>query len=110
MKAYVIGTSINEGVSRTTGKPYSIAKLFAALPLAGEGARGMMGSEYQVEASVLRKLDTIALPAYCELEMQDVMRYGKRQHDGQAGFGSFDHENTHTRKRPPGPTLKLSLP
>lgn len=81
MKAYVIGTSINEGVSRTTGKPYSIAKLFAALPLAGEGARGMMGSEYQVEAAVLRKLDTIALPAYCELEMQDVMRYGKRQQE-----------------------------
>lgn len=81
MKAYVIGTSINEGVAKNTGKPYSIAKLFAALPLAGDGARGMMGSEYNVEAAVLRKLDNVPLPAYCELEMQDVMRWGKRQQE-----------------------------
>lgn len=81
MKAYVIGTSCNEGVSKTTGKAYSIAKLYAALPMAGDGARGMMGSEYNVEAAVLRKLDNVPLPAYCELEMQDVMRWGKRQQE-----------------------------
>jgi len=81
MKAYVIGTSCNEGISKNTGKAYSIAKLYAALPMAGDGARGMMGTEYPVEAAVLRKLDNVPLPAYCELEMQDVMRWGKRQQE-----------------------------
>lgn len=78
MKAYVIGLQISEGVARATGKPYSIGKLYTALPMAGDGARGMMGSEYQCEPAVLRKLDGINLPAYCDLEMQDVMRWGKR--------------------------------
>lgn len=78
MKAYVIGLQISEGVSKTTGKPYSIGKLHTALPMAGDGARGMMGSEYPCEPAILRKLDGISLPAYCDLEMQDVMRWGKR--------------------------------
>lgn len=78
MKAYVIGLQISEGVAKTTGKPYSIGKLHAALPMSGDGTRGMMGSEYQCEPAILRKLDGINLPAYCDLEMQDVMRWGKR--------------------------------
>lgn len=78
MKAYVIGLQILEGVAKATGKPYSIGKLHTALPMAGDGSRGMMGSEYQCEPAVLRKLDGINLPAYCDLEMQDVMRWGKR--------------------------------
>lgn len=78
MKAYVMGLQISEGVSKSSGKPYSIGKLYAALPLVGDGARGLMGSEYQCEPAVLRKLDSVTLPAYCELEMQDVMRWGKR--------------------------------
>ena len=78
MKAYVIGVQISEGVARATGKPYSIGKLHVALPMAGDGARGMMGSEYQCEPAVLRKLDNVNLPALCDLEMQDVMRWGKR--------------------------------
>lgn len=78
MKAYVMGTVISEGIAKSTGKPYSIGKLHVALPLVGDGARGLMGSEYQCEPSILRKLDGVSLPAYADLEMQDVMRWGKR--------------------------------
>jgi len=78
MKAFVIGVNISEGIAKATGKNYSIGKLYAALPLAGDGARGLMGTEYQCEPAILRKLDGISLPAECNLEMQDVMRWGKR--------------------------------
>ena len=81
MKAHVIGLEISEGVSKKTGKPYAIGKLYAALPIVGDGARGLMGSMYQCEPAVLRKLADIQLPAVAELEMQDVMRYGERRQE-----------------------------
>lgn len=82
MKAFVIGLEVSEGISKKTNKPYAIGKLYAALPLAGgEGVRGMMGSMYQCEPSVLRKLMTMDLPVRAELEMQDVMRYGERRQE-----------------------------
>lgn len=81
MKAHVIGIEISEGTSKKTGQPYSIGKLYAALPIVGKGARGLMGSEYQCEPAVLRKLDGIELPVQCELEMQDVMRFGQRRQE-----------------------------
>jgi hypothetical protein len=80
MKASVIGLEIAEGVSKKTGKPYAIGKLYAALPLVGgDGVRGLMGSMYMCEPTVLRKLAMIDLPVLCELEMQDVMRFGERR-------------------------------
>lgn len=81
MKAHVIGIEISEGVSKKTGQPYAIGKLYAALPIVGKGARGLMGSEYQCEPAVLRKLENLILPVVCELEMQDVMRYGQRRQE-----------------------------
>lgn len=81
MKAHVIGVEISEGVSKKTGKPYAIGKLYAALPIVGGGARGLMGSMYQCEPSVLRKLDGVDLPIMAEMEMQDVMRYGERRQE-----------------------------
>lgn len=81
MKAHVIGIEISEGISKKTGKPYAIGKLYAALPIVGQGARGLMGSMYQCEPTVLRKLENVELPVPCELEMQDVMRYGERRQE-----------------------------
>lgn len=81
MKAHVIGIEISEGVSKKTGNAYAIGKLYAALPIVGKGARGLMGSEYQCEITVLRKLDQVQLPIMCELEMQDVMRFGQRRQE-----------------------------
>lgn len=81
MKAHVIGFEISEGISKKTGKPYSIGKLYAALPIIGQGARGLMGSTYACEPVILRKLENCVLPVECELEMQDVMRYGERKQE-----------------------------
>lgn len=81
MKALVIGFEISEGVSKKTGKPYSIGKLYAALPIVGTGARGQMGSTYQCEPAVLRKLENMPLPTEADLEMQDVMRFGERRQE-----------------------------
>ncbi|SDC08808.1 hypothetical protein SAMN05192589_101227 [Paracidovorax valerianellae] len=81
MKAHVIGIEISEGVSKKTGNAYAIGKLYTALPIVGKGARGLMGSEYQCEPAVLRKLDGLELPCMAELEMQDVMRYGQRRQE-----------------------------
>lgn len=81
MKAHVIGIEISEGVSKKTGNAYAIGKLYCALPIVGKGARGLMGSEYQCEPAVLRKLEGIELPVMAELEMQDVMRYGQRRQE-----------------------------
>ncbi len=50
MKTNIIGFEISEGVSKKTGKPYAIGKLYAALPLAAaEGSKGFMGTEYRCE-------------------------------------------------------------
>lgn len=81
MKAHVIGLEISEGVSKKTGNAYAIGKLYTALPIVGKGARGLMGSEYQCEPAVLRKLEGLELPCMAELEMQDVMRYGQRRQE-----------------------------
>ena len=81
MKAHVIGIEISEGVSKKTGNAYAIGKLYTALPIVGKDARGLMGSEYQCEPAVLRKLDGLELPCMAELEMQDVMRYGQRRQE-----------------------------
>ncbi|SFQ68824.1 CTX phage RstB protein [Variovorax sp. OK605] len=80
MKINVIGFESSEGVSKKTGQPYAIGKLYAALPLAGsKGTKGYMGSEYRCEPSVLKKIEHNAPPFMAEVEFQDVMRFGERQ-------------------------------
>lgn len=82
MKINVIGFESSEGVSKKTGQPYAIGKLYAALPLAGgKGVKGYMGSEYRCEPSVLKKIDHNQPPFMAEVEFQDVMRYGERQQE-----------------------------
>jgi hypothetical protein len=82
MKVNVIGFEISEGISKKTNSAYAIGKLYAALPLAGaKGSKGYMGSEYRAEVSVLRKIEHIQPPLMCDVEFQDVMRYGERKQE-----------------------------
>lgn len=82
MKVNVIGFEISEGTSKKTGNAYAIGKLYAALPLAGaKGSKGYMGSEYRAEVSILRKIEHLQPPLMCEVEFQDVMRYGERKQE-----------------------------
>ena len=84
MKVQVVGFEITEGTSKKTGQPYSIGKLHCALPLApsdrpGNLAKGLMGSTYQCDVSVLRKVEHLAPPFVADLEQMDVMRFGERR-------------------------------
>lgn len=81
MKAHVMGYEIAEGVSKKTGNAYSIGKLYVALPVIGKGAKGLMGTQYDCEPSILRKLENIPLPCLAEIEQQDVMRFGERKQE-----------------------------
>lgn len=80
MKVNVIGIEHSQGIS-AKGEPYNIGKLYAALMLVGKGVRGFSGTEYRCEPVVLDKLKDVELPCVCELEIQDVIRWGKRQQE-----------------------------
>lgn len=84
MKVQVVGFEITEGVSKKTGQPYAIGKLHCTLPLApaqgaGNKAKGHMGTTYQTDVSVLRKVEHLQPPFAAELEQEDVMRFGERK-------------------------------
>lgn len=81
MKVLVIGMDFAEGVSTKSGAPkaYSIGKLFVACKIDGQNARGAQGTEYQVDVSVIKKINTLPLPFEADLQVEDVMRYGKRE-------------------------------
>lgn len=86
MKIQVVGFEITQGISKKSGQPYAIGKLHCALPLApaqGQGnvAKGYMGSTYQLDVSVLRKIEHLDPPFSAEVEMQDLMRFGERKQE-----------------------------
>jgi CTX phage RstB protein len=82
MKVTIIGFEISEGISKKTNAPYSIGKLYAALPLAGgKGVKGYMGTEYRCEVSVLRKIEHLNCPFEGDIEQVDVMRFGERKQE-----------------------------
>lgn len=82
MKLHVIGFESSQGIGKKSGQPYSIGKLYAALPIAGSaGARGYMGTEYRCDPTVLDKVRDIQPPFMADIEMQDVMRYGERKQE-----------------------------
>ena len=58
-----------------------IGKLYVALPVVGKGAKGLMGSMYDCEPAILRKLENINLPCLADIEQQDVMRFGERKQE-----------------------------
>jgi hypothetical protein len=82
MKMQICGFEITEGVSKKTGKPYSIGKLHTLIPLAGsEGARGYCGHSYACEVSILRKVENIQPPFVADVEVGQVMRFGQAQNE-----------------------------
>lgn len=81
MKVLVIGLDFAEGTSMKSGtpKPYSIGKLFAACKIDGPNAKGAQGTEYGVDVALIKKLHHLPLPFEAELNVEDVMRFGKRE-------------------------------
>lgn len=81
MKVTVLGVDRSEGVSHKTGtaKPYSIGKVYAAVRVDGANAKGMQGTEYQVEVELVKRIEHLPMPFEAELTIEDVMRFGKRE-------------------------------
>ena len=80
MKVQVCGFEVITGTSSKTGKPYDMSKFHTLIPL-DESANGVgySGTSYDCPAHVLDKLKGIRLPVMCEVEMQDVQRFGQRR-------------------------------
>lgn len=78
MKMQCIGFEMNEGTSSKTGKAYAIGRLHTMIPLAGsKGAKGYVGHTYDCEVSILRKVEHLQPPFLADIEVQQVMKYGK---------------------------------
>ena len=79
MKLDLKGFEIIKGDSQKTGKPYDMTRIHVDIPLAESAtARGKAGTTYDCPAEVLAPILNIKLPAMCEVEIQDVMQWGKR--------------------------------
>ena len=85
MKVMVMGFESSEDISKKTGNAYAIGKIYAAIKLDGRNVegkficKGAMGSEYQVEPALVKKIAHLPLPFEADLQIEDVMRYGKRE-------------------------------
>lgn len=87
MKMQIVGLEGSSGTSNKTGKPYEIGQLHSivrlAPPMGGDGnvAKGMMGSTYRCDVALVRGLAHLPLPFLAEVDVQDVMRFGKREQE-----------------------------
>jgi len=84
MKMTIVGIEVSEGVSKKNGQAYSIGQLHTLAPLAhartdGNVAKGMMGTSYQCDANLLRKIQHLSFPVSADVVIGSVMRYGKRE-------------------------------
>lgn len=84
MRMQIIGIEGSKGVSGKTGKAYEIGQLHTVIKLApplgdSNTAQGSMGSTYPASLEVINSLKAQALPFFAEVDVQDVMRFGKRE-------------------------------
>lgn len=83
MKVKIVGHMIKEGVSNKSGapKPYSIGEIHVLVPFSARdaGSKGYAGGTHRPPVELIKKIAHLPLPFDAELEMQDVMLYGKQQ-------------------------------
>lgn len=80
MKLTIQGFEILTGKSVKTGKDYDMSRIHCVIPLQESAtAKGYAGTAYQVPAHLIEKIKHLPMPLQCEVEMQDVMRWGERQ-------------------------------
>lgn len=84
MKLQIIGLEGSSGISGKTGKAYdmgsihSVARLADAFDETGT-AKGSMGTTYRCSSALVKSLAHNPLPFIAEVEIQDVMKFGKRE-------------------------------
>jgi hypothetical protein len=82
----IVGLEGSKGTSGKTGKAYEIGQLHSIVRLApplGDGnvAKGFMGSTYRCGVDIINSLSHNPLPFMAEVDVQDVMRFGKREQE-----------------------------
>lgn len=86
MKLQIIGLEGSSGISGKTGKAYdmgslhSVARLAAPFDESGV-AKGSMGTTYRCSSALIKSLAHNPLPFVAEVEVQDVMKFGKREQE-----------------------------
>lgn len=85
MKMTIIGMSASaEGAISKAGKAFRIGQLHTTIPLApayAEGGieKGEAGTTYPCDPEVVRRIAHIPCPFSADVELQDVLRFGKRE-------------------------------
>jgi hypothetical protein len=80
----ITGIEITEGVSKKTQRAYAMGTLHTSTPLAapfGEGnvAKGHAGDKFEADVGLLRKIEHLSFPCVADVEVQSVIRFGKRE-------------------------------
>jgi hypothetical protein len=86
MKMQIVGFEGSSGTSKTSGNAYEIGQLHALARLAsafgsGNVAAGFMGTTYRCPLSVIKTIAHLAPPFMAEVDVQDVMKFGKREQE-----------------------------
>lgn len=83
MKVQIVGHSIKEGISKKTNKPYSMGEIHSLVPFSARdiGTSGFSVAVQRVDPVHLKKIAHLPLPLDVELEVQDVMLYGKPERE-----------------------------
>lgn len=86
MKMQIVGLEGSSGISGKSGKAYEIGQLHSivrlAPPLGDDNvAKGFMGSTYRCALEIVKSLAGLPLPFMAEVDVQDVMRFGKREQE-----------------------------
>jgi hypothetical protein len=78
----VIGIEGMEGVGRESGKAYAMGRLHTSIPLAppmkDQIAKGEVGTTYDCDLNLIKKVAHLPTPFVCEADMQDQQKFGKR--------------------------------
>ena len=80
----IVGIEGSSGIGGKSGKAYDIGQIHTIVSLAapfGEGnvAKGFMGSTYQCTSALIKSVSHNPVPFNAEVEIQDVMKFGKRE-------------------------------
>ena len=84
MRVQIVGIERSAGTSSKTNKPYDMATLHVITKLAERSgasdlAKGYMGDSIRVASSIVRKIEHLPFPINADLQVEDVMRFGKRE-------------------------------
>lgn len=82
MKMQICGIEVSEGISKKSGKPYSMGRLHTLVALApamGDNiAKGLIGTTYDCDPVLLRKLEHLPFPINAEVDTAPQVKFGAR--------------------------------